>query len=625
MGTESCTYNYIFQVTQLSLRAQKHSHHLTLAPNIPYVSPPRRRSMSNTSGGSMPSRHAAMAAPVVVHLDSFRPDRPLAESIALATRSVHARLNKLIVSRLPLALPPRASDPVAFLTGLLHIAPIYTTFEEQWSAILDAPPPPTPPSSSSRSSAADSRDNSLPDGCHPEVAPLLYTGGSHPLPREHDDDDEKDEASPKLHKPRACGRMYSMLQHLHLPGLMRSERLRADIQTMTSWPEHVVEEQLRQVRSMGYLAEFVSHIKRAIANKPHVLVAYAYIMFMALFAGGRFIRASLESAGEPFWAVEPSPARPTMRASERRKWATTKSTSESRAHDLKDDSYREEEKEEDTSDKARPTSRHNNMPLHFFHFDTPVDGEDLKREFKQRLVDSEEMLTPQEKRDIVQEAVCIFENVTLVVLQLDSLFPDHEGSSNGGDASSRRESSLHSLASLLRGPLANRFRDSVVVTKERKERSSSKRSSGHEESNCPIVANPKLSEKSSAASMDGTAAVVPQSQPSPPSLPQDDHNCEHNAYKQHPNVISDTADVELCPAFAKSMRFDGTLELPARSSRDDTSLAPAAEDLPETLRMACKQLSESRMAHWVVVVAFGVIFLGAMVASQRAVKVEIRP
>ena len=500
----------------------------------------------------------------VIHLDSFRADRPLAESIALATRSIHARLNKLIVSRLPLALPPRSSDPAAFLTGLLHIASIYITFEEEWKAILDSPPP-TPSQPASK--------DSLPDGCDPE-APLLDTG-SVLLPRDED---------PKLHKPAVCGRMYSMLEHLHLPGLMRSERLRADIRTMTAWPDHVIEEQLQHIGQMGYLSEFLNHIKRAVTNKPHVLVAYSYIMFMALFAGGRFIRASLESAGEPFWAAEPSPVQPTMRASERRTWAT-----EGSSHDLEDDEAPRED-----SGEARP--RHN-MPLHFFHFDTPMDGEDLKRVFKQRLVDSEEMLTPREKRDIVQEAVCIFENVTLVVQQLDSLFPDEEGHDT-----SRRESSLHSLASLLKGPLANRLRDSVIVTKERKERSSSKRSSGHEDSSCPI-ANPKVSEKSSAGFMNGDSTAPP--------LPQD-----------HPDVANNPAGIELCPAFSKSMRFDNALELPVRSR--ETSIASQA-DLPETLRMARKQLSESRLAHWVVVVAFGVIFLGAMVAGQRAIKVEVRP
>ena len=96
-----------------------------------------------------------------------------------------------------------------------------------------------------------------------------------------------------------------------------------------------------------------------------------------------------------------------------------------------------------------------------------------------------------------------------------------------------------------------------------------------------------------------------------PPLPQD-----------HPDVANNPAGIELCPAFSKSMRFDNALELPVRSR--ETSIASQA-DLPETLRMARKQLSESRLTHWVVVVAFGVIFLGAMVAGQRAIKVEVRP
>ncbi|KAJ6438333.1 hem oxygenase-like, multi-helical [Purpureocillium lavendulum] len=515
-----------------------------------------------------------------IPLDSFRADRPLAESIALATRAIHARLNKLIVSRLPLALPPRAADPAAFLTGLLHIAPIYETFEEEWQAIIDAPTPttPSPPCPSASASASTSKD-SLPDACDRDAP--HFDSGSHPLPQDD---------GPRLHKPLVCDRMHSMLRHLYLPGLVRSERLRADIRAMTAWPDHVVEEQLQAVGGMGYLAEFLQHIRRAVMNKPHVLVAYSYIMFMALFAGGRFIRASLESAGEPFWAVEPSPARPTMRTSERRRKMAAK---ERRPHDLEDD----DTMPGGNPDAGRPQQ---NMPLHFFHFDTPMDGEDLKREFKQRLVDSEALLTPREKRDIVQEAVCIFENVTLVVLQLDALFPDNHDAPQR--ATPRRQSSLHSLAMLLKSPLANRFRDSVAVTKQRKERSSSKRSSGHEESNCPI-ANPKLSaDTSSAASLDGTVV--------PPSLP-DGHVPTANF-----------TGIELCPAFAKSVRFEKAPDMLVRSR--EMSADDSQPDVAEALKMVSRRLAESRMTQWVVVAAFGVIFLGAMLAGQRVIRVEMR-
>ncbi|ODV91794.1 hypothetical protein CANCADRAFT_23332 [Tortispora caseinolytica NRRL Y-17796] len=43
--------------------------------------------------------------------------------------------------------------------------------------------------------------------------------------------------------------------------------------------------------------EFVEHIKQITKEKPHVLLAYAHVLYMALFAGGRIIRATLERSG----------------------------------------------------------------------------------------------------------------------------------------------------------------------------------------------------------------------------------------------------------------------------------------------------------------------------------------
>ncbi|KAJ3481825.1 hypothetical protein NLG97_g7726 [Lecanicillium saksenae] len=66
--------------------------------------------------------------------------QPLGEAIAASTRGIHARLNKSIISRLPLALPPRASDPSTYVTGLIHIAPIYLAFESLWNDFLEPGP-----------------------------------------------------------------------------------------------------------------------------------------------------------------------------------------------------------------------------------------------------------------------------------------------------------------------------------------------------------------------------------------------------------------------------------------------------------------------------------------------------
>ncbi|KAG9250943.1 uncharacterized protein F5Z01DRAFT_677440 [Emericellopsis atlantica] len=294
-------------------------------------------------------------------------NRSLVESIAAATRVAHARLNKLIISRLPLALPPQANDPSLYASGLLHITPIYTTFESLWQKILDLPPAETIIEDAAAQSDLDVGENALPQRC------------------------KQASGTP------VSGRVHSMLESLRLPGLMRTERLKADIKAMTGWTDHnIIEEQLRIVGDQGPLAEFLNHIKRSVENRPHVLLAYSYIFFMALFAGGRYIRASLQSAGNEFWDQVPDHVKPTMQACTEKRPSPVEET--------------------DGTRRSHVTS---SMPLRFFHFSTPTDGEDLKCEFKRKLADSEARLSQNERHDIVQEAISIFEKMTLLVEQLD--------------------------------------------------------------------------------------------------------------------------------------------------------------------------------------------------------------
>ncbi|OAA36259.1 heme oxygenase [Metarhizium rileyi] len=436
-------------------------------------------------------------------LDSFRQDRPLAESIVIATRGIHARLNKLIMARLPLVLPPQAEDSFVYASGLLHIAPIYTTFESSWHDIV--------------------RDSF-----------------------EHSVDTSRDGSRPR--KPIVSDHLRNLLDSLHLPGLVRTARLVADVQSITGWTEDATREQLAIVSRTGHLAEFVSHIKRAIRNKPHVLLAYSYIMYMALFAGGRFVRATLESADEGFWDTTASSAMPVPRPREDK---------------LVEETPRQEQAE---SLLRRP---HGDLPLRFFHFDTPDDGEDLKRDFKRQLADGEAMLSYREKHDIVQEAICIFENMILVVAQLDIVLAS-------GPVRTPPDSpiSVDSAATTIKQPLVRpRFRDSVLVTKERSARCSSNRMSG-------------VSSSSSDGEDDHKSGAKTASTPdkTPPSEPDN-----------HPTIPPSTREEELCPAVSKSIRFEKTPPHPLRSN--PSGVADSAADLTESLKMASKRLRREHVTN----------------------------
>ncbi|KAM0434141.1 hypothetical protein ACHAPT_004086 [Fusarium lateritium] len=463
-------------------------------------------------------------------------DRPLAESIVAATRTIHAKLNKLIIARLPLALPPRASDPTLYISGLLHITPIYMTFEALWRDILDS----SPANDVDEKETNDDPDTSLPDS------------------------GETDFPASDIHRLSGCNRTQSLLQHVFLPGLMRSDRLKADIAHLTGWSDNLVEDQLRFVEQSGRLGDFIQHIKRSVQHRPHVLLAYSYILFMALFAGGRFIRATLESAGDDFWNHLPSPIKPTSLPCQQ----STRPTK--RASGLSD----EQLPEHDHYCHATHT-----MPLRFFHFQTSEDGEDLKREFKQRLLDAERLLTAREKHDIVQESVCIFENMTLLINQLDSVCGDPERKDSGGTASS-----LIDLVDQFH-PFRARLRDSVAVAKERSART------------------PTLSS-------DGVRQVwrtwVNTSTSSPPES-------EYTTPIGHPDVSRTDINIASCPA-SKSMRFEKALPKPSRNPSD---VGKARHSLDECIKLASQRLQSMHVINWLILAAFCVLTCGALFSARR--------
>ena len=259
----------------------------------------------------------------------------------------HKTLNRLITSRLPVALPPETKTPRLYLTGLLHFATVYITFESLWSIYLSCIPPNTPPGLPS------------PD----------YDTVSKPQPG------------------ASSSRYKSILQSLHLPHLKRSNALRADLADLSGSSPATVEIKLLNPEA-PCLKEFRAHIQEATDKKPYLLLAYAWVMYMAIFSGGRWVRAQLLSAGENFWSQDQETGRD--------------STSGSVVGNMK-------------------------IPkgLEFLHFrDSLVDGEDLRSDFKLRFFEAESRLSENERDDIVREAQNIFKFLTMMVEELDGLVGD---------------------------------------------------------------------------------------------------------------------------------------------------------------------------------------------------------
>jgi len=385
---------------------------------------------------------------------------PLGDQINRATRSVHTKLNRLIILRLPMALPPIADNPFAYVSGLIHVAPIYIAFESLWENILRI----------HEENAKESGDCGHDDGYEPGN-PLLDSQSMTLLPFRDDTDVDK-----LVHRPASCERIHSVLTLLRLEGLDRSTSLRADIRAITGWSEEVANEEIELAAKSGRLNEFICHIKRSVGKNPHVLLAYAWVLYMALFSGGRILRRSLELAGYEFWSRVSSPVQPSGRACKQPFVDSSSpppqglSQHQPRKKSRSDDSYLPDDSPERSTSPftvTAPLAPAGNAPLAFFRFDTPEDGEDLKKEFKQRLTDAEALLTHEEREDIVQEAVCVFDNMILLVNQLDRTFGTDE-LEEGVHAPQPVTDSLPSSGNFSkRAQLGRRIRDSVAVAKER--------------------------------------------------------------------------------------------------------------------------------------------------------------
>ncbi|KAI9816805.1 MAG: heme oxygenase [Pycnora praestabilis] len=270
-------------------------------------------------------------------------DSALPAQINEATREAHTHLNRLITARLPLALPPSTFSPKFYAIGLLHFAHVYITFESLWSSLL-----------------LDSNES------------LLRT---------------REDGTDRLPK-KSCRRMHGILSHLRLPELLRAKRIRDDLAVTLSLSKTDLAAQLKQLQCPR-VRQFVAHIEDVVRDKPHVLVAYAWVMYMALFSGGRWIRAQLLAAGEEFW---------------RASYLCSAQT------------------EEGTAIWRQSPDYQSQVPgLEFLHFDGMLDGEDIKMHFKQRLYEVEDIFTAQEREDIAEEALNIFHLSILLVEELDGL------------------------------------------------------------------------------------------------------------------------------------------------------------------------------------------------------------
>lgn len=439
--------------------------------------------------------------------------KSLAHQINVAIASSHTKINRLILDRMPKAVPPQTGNPSTYITGLLHIGAVYIAFESLWQNIL---------------------------GIHYEIAPIPYTYPFTDDPGQHDE------------TPKITERTRHVLEQAYWPALSRAARIKSDIRSLTGWPDHVIDEQIRSAGTSGRLGHFTLHIRDTVNAKPHLLLAYAYCLYLALLSGGSYIRTELMYLKSDFWQETPTPIMPNMveckpssgpKKSRRRSSSTV---------------------EDDTNPHG--LARHDpavKVPLEFLDFDPPLgenprqQTKELKAEFKRRFAGAEHLLADLERKDIVGESNAIFSSLEGVVDQLDHIFATVPASPT---AKSHVQRALQPPAHSPRGgTISLRLRDSIAIAKGKLLRTRRKSSGGS-----AVAATGLAVEDTPTTPTDTHESPDRSSKPSTVSSSSlDELNVSHHEGDPPPASSGDLARGAVVPGEGfRTIRYDGDVSSP---------------------------------------------------------------
>ncbi|RMZ90584.1 hypothetical protein DV736_g2188, partial [Chaetothyriales sp. CBS 134916] len=206
----------------------------------------------------------------------------LSIELSRAIRASHMQLNRLITARLSLCLPPHATKPFLYVSGMTAFSHIYSAIETAMDELLS--------------------------------------------------------------NPNTDTRMSQMLHTLHTTGLPRSDRLAQDLFAIGQLHNQSTCPPQTQLQILNdHTAQYRADLQTLLLARPHLLLAWSWNMYLAIFNGGRFIRQALRDAGYEYWS--------------------SGSEKESHSH----------------------SHSHGQPQLRFWEFDGDMDGEDIKDAFKLNL------------------------------------------------------------------------------------------------------------------------------------------------------------------------------------------------------------------------------------------------
>jgi heme oxygenase len=242
-----------------------------------------------------------------------------------ATRDKHRTLNIQILNKLPLSIPPASSSPILYAKGMTVFGQIYYAFETHLIASME--------------------------------------------------NENLDERLQDIYSP------------IYLPRLLRTARLRRDIEIIKMRLGGQGQQELDDLAERS--AIYQQRILASLSTKPHVLLAYTWTMYLALFNGGRWMRSQLFSAGPSFWLGQ-------------------------------------------------------ELPLSFWDFEDSEgaisNGEDLKVAFKEGFAQSAASLNNEQREEIIEESKILFDLCSEMVSYMDegAQLIGTDSFSNHGAAANRK-------------------------------------------------------------------------------------------------------------------------------------------------------------------------------------------
>ncbi|KAI9042158.1 biliverdin-producing heme oxygenase [Aspergillus affinis] len=235
-----------------------------------------------------------------------------------ATRVPHGEVNHMNTDRIRKCLTGEKKSLVAYAVGFSFYAEIYLGLEEAWREI-DASAPSD--SESSEDTGVSAYQNKI----------------------------------------------WQLSELIRMDSLNRTERLQADLACLRSLDPAIARLTDRELNNTHIREDVRSRIR----EKPHRLLAYAWVLYQALFNGGRFIRRQLIKAGPKFWGLP---------------------------------------EEDDEGLASFPP------PLSFWHV---PDDPNYPQEFRCRVKEAEGLLTTAETDDVIEESVGIICRCKALTEELD--------------------------------------------------------------------------------------------------------------------------------------------------------------------------------------------------------------